>query len=612
MYIVDLIPLIFIPRKKQQILSYLSSERLNIGIIVEITINKRLARAVIIRSQPIRNLKLNLRKINDFKLKKINKVIIDGPQITHYQLQLASFIADYYYLPLGIALKTFLLSYSKSMESNIPSPIEHNQEKRIQIIMGSINERLGMYEAIINENSGENKKTLILSTNNTSAKYLLEKYANHNPLLYTTDLTKKNKKKAIEDMGFEEGSKLIIGTRSSLTIDIPNLSTIIIDDYTNIAYKNEYFPYTDARVIAQKIAYLKNTNLIGGGLLRGIEYYNSENSSKLPMLNVTIIDMVKEIKSGYRSHLSENIRDLLKKGSKILFYIPRKGYNHYVQCNNCNYLLECPSCSVPLKLHSDQVLICHKCAYTSPLPKKCPKCQIYGLKGYGVGIEKLKEELEKYFKVNSMQYPILEFDGNTKNPNHIIDNFNKGGNSVLLCTQSVFSYKYLIKTEYSCIINAESLIRLPDFRSEEYFIDQIYNLGSISDHVILQTYEPEHKIFNQILKGNFFEEELIYRKRLKYPPYSNIVKVTYSNKDALKSEQESYRLFKDLSSAVKNLGNQECDILPPTKRMVYKENNNFSWVILLKFYNKNIKLRNELLDVIPHNFKIVIDPTEIM
>ena len=108
MYILDIIPLAYIPRGQSQILSYFYDKSLPIGTVVEVDLNRRKVNGVVVGFDTIKNRKLDFKKNVDFELKNVSKVLDPELKIEKWQLDIAAYLSNYYYAPLGISLKTVL------------------------------------------------------------------------------------------------------------------------------------------------------------------------------------------------------------------------------------------------------------------------------------------------------------------------------------------------------------------------------------------------------------------------------------------------------------------------------------------------------------------------
>ena len=111
MYIVEVIPLTILPPNIPQILSYFFDNELPKGAVVEVLMNKRKVKAVVVSSNPIERQKLSLKKV-DFQIKKLTRVLYEDPQVSDYQLKIATWMAKYYHAPLGYTLKTILPNFA--------------------------------------------------------------------------------------------------------------------------------------------------------------------------------------------------------------------------------------------------------------------------------------------------------------------------------------------------------------------------------------------------------------------------------------------------------------------------------------------------------------------
>ena len=75
MFIIEVIPFIATSRHLKRIFSFYHAENLPAGSLVQVIIQGKKTKAVVINSQSIKYLKIRLKKEADFELKPVNKVL---------------------------------------------------------------------------------------------------------------------------------------------------------------------------------------------------------------------------------------------------------------------------------------------------------------------------------------------------------------------------------------------------------------------------------------------------------------------------------------------------------------------------------------------------------
>lgn len=646
MYVIDVVPLTFIPRNQTQILSYFYNLALEVGTVVEIDFNRRKINAIVVNVDTVRNRKLNFKKGVNFELKNISRVLNSELQVGDWQLKIAAYLSNYCYAPLGLSLKTVLPPFFmkrgynfKIQELKYISKRKNELKNNSRFISADLKNHHLDYGEEIEKQIFNGKQVFLMVAENTAAKYFLEKYAFLNPEFVSSNL---NNKKIYELwQNVQTGKfKLIIGTRIGLFLPFQNLGLIIVDDESNEAYKSDMTPRYHGADLAQEIARIHGAITINGAVVPRLDNYHIDKSEIIydKIKTSLVINVIDEIKAGNFSIFSRDLKDSLidsyNNSANVILYIPRRGHANFILCQNCNQPVLCPNCNVSLVLHQihTPILICHYCNYSQPKSKQCSYCKSYSLKPYGIGIEKVEDEIKKFFKFQNLDLPkLFRLDsGSVKTEaeeTKIIDDFIKTKGSIILTTQIIFSYKYLIKSDVIGIINADTLMNIPDFRAEELLFRDLITLNSMADRVIIQTHNPEQVAIKLAASGkikSFFESELKNRKEFSYPPFSKLTKLTYHHRDQLKVRKEAEILAEKLRNSIRyETGLKEFEIIGPNPAFISKERGQYIWNIILKhkinFQDQDIELndtkiktRNYLLRVVPAGWIIDVNPRNIL
>ena len=308
---------------------------------------------------------------------------------------------------------------------------------------------------------------------------------------------------------------------------------------------------------------------------------------------IHIVDMRKEIRDANYSIFSRALKDALQTFDRIVIFIPRKGYANFLLCKDCGNGIKCQNCSVSLAVH-DGLLKCHHCNYSRLMPKNCPSCQSYGLKPYGIGMDKVESELVKFLNYQNFKKPtIAKLSTETKK---LPENWN-----VLLATQSIFKYRDVLRVGLMAIINADTLIHIPDYRAEEMLLRQTLLLASMTDRLLIQTYNPDDPALVAAADGKveeFWKNELEQRKAYGYPPFTKLIKLTYRNRDVRIAKKIAQDLAKKLSGTA-------------YPALIFKERGMYIWHVLLKIKVITDSLRTNLC-ALPPDWTIDVDPINVV
>ena len=639
MYIIDVIPLTFIPRNQSQFLSYFYKEPLSRGAVIECALGSRKIKGIVVSSQDIKESKLNFKKNVNFSLKGINNVISAEPSVSEQQLKIAKYMSDYYYAPLGICLQTVLPPFWGKKKYQLPADSERllttDHLPLVTSVRTNLSDHPADYRQAIEKQIKSGRQTFLMVAESTAALYLIEQYKKYEPIFMSSDLSNKEYYNVWKNVS--DGTKLIIGTRVGLFLPFKNLGLIIVDDESNEFYKSDMMPRYNGTDLADFITKLYGARIIKSSVLPPIHGISSASPPTYNLkFKTDIVDMIREIKLGNFSIFSRDLKDAIFKnieyGKNTILYIPRRGYANFIVCEKCGNTIKCPNCTASLVIHKPEAMDemqCHHCNYRGAKPKLCSNCGSYKLKSHGVGIEKVEEELKKMFEYANIKVPeILQLDSDTsKNKDEkeleIIDKFKQSKNVILLATQIIFSHKYYLESPLIGILNADTLINIPDFRAEESLLRQTYTLGQMTDRLILQTYNIESPAPLNIARNNikeFVDNELKNRNTFGYPPYSQLIKLTYRHKNPVRVRNGAKILAEKLNWFMGNTKDelQNINILGPSPAFISREKGFYVWNIIIKSKIKNqkskveeleeIKMRNELLRIVPNGWLVDVDP----
>ena len=425
-------------------------------------------------------------------------------------------------------------------------------------------------------------------------------------------------------------AKIVIGARSALFAPLKNVGLIIIDEEHSDSYKqDEVNPRYDAKEMAIYRAKLNlGCKVIMGSATPSLDAYARAQKNVFHLLRlphrvnqhalpkVYIIDMnesFKRAKGHFSEELLEAIQTKIENKEQVILLLNRRGYASYVSCKNCGYAIKCPHCDITLTYHkSSNNLRCHYCGYAINLPNECPSCHEHSLSRLGVGTERIEEELKEYLP--SARVLRMDIDTTSKKGSHkkMITSFQNHEYDILLGTQIVAKGLDFENVTLVGIINADTSLNIPDFRSSETTFSLLSQVSgragrSKKDGIVyLQTFNPTHYAIVHAATHDymgFYREEMKIRKILKYPPYYYLVAIGISSKDEHLCYQESIKIAKSLSKYL-----QSTILLGPSTAMVYKVNNIYRYGIILKYQKEpNLMVAlTKMIDAYKGNPKLAI------
>lgn len=422
---------------------------------------------------------------------------------------------------------------------------------------------------------------------------------------------------------------IVIGARSAIFAPLRNIGVIIVDEEHSDSYKqSDSNPHYNAKDIALIRGETHQCPVIFGSATPSLETMaragriydllelpHRVNGKDLP--KVTIIDMNGASRKG-QGHFSRELIDAMKMRlaleEQIILLLNRRGYSSFVSCKNCGYTFKCPHCDITLTYHkSSNTLRCHYCGYGEKVYKKCPDCGEESLSNLGVGTQRIEEELHNILpnaKVLRMDYDTTSGKGKHE---EMIESFQQGEYDILLGTQMVAKGLDFSNVTLVGIINADTSLNIPDFRSSENtfsLLSQVAGRSGRSEkegEVILQTFNPDHYAIALTKTHDypsFYKQEMAIRKQLKYPPYYYLCDVKISGRNPQELLGEALKIKRILE---RNL--EDVILLGPSNSSVFKVNNVYRYHIIIK-YKKDDGLYSILQKIIDHyksQSKIKID-----
>ncbi|HNH78526.1 MAG TPA: primosomal protein N', partial [Anaerolineales bacterium] len=434
--------------------------------------------------------------------------------------------------------------------------------------------------------------------------------------------------------------KVIIGARSALFAPLPNIGLIVVDECHDSSYHQTEPPFYNAAVAAQEYARLCGAVCVLGSATPTVEQrFAAENGTltKLTLPNrvtdsalppVQVVDMREELKTGNRGifsrSLAESLAETISRGEQAILFLNRRGTATYIFCRDCGFVLKCPNCDTPLTLHvgtfersNVPTLLCHHCGYTRQKPKTCPNCNGKQIREYGLGSEKVEEEVQAMFPgVRTLRW---DWDTTRHKDAHemILTHFANHQADVLVGTQMLSKGLDLPLVTLVGIVLADVGLNLPDpFASEMVFqtLTQVAGRAgrsSLGGKVVLQTFMPEHYAI-QFAAGHdvngFYERELDYRKQLGYPPFAKLVRLEFRDADPLKAESDSQKAADKLKLRIETENRRQTELIGPVPAFFSKVDGIHRWQIILRGPDPVSLLRDLKLG----DCRVEVDPISLL
>lgn len=379
-----------------------------------------------------------------------------------------------------------------------------------------------------------------------------------------------------EVRGDEVRGKVVLGARSAIFLPFSNLGLIIVDEEHEPSYKQQDpAPRYHARSAAIMMAQWYNAKVLLGTATPAIEtYYNamtgkygyaamSNRYKGLEMPRITMIDLQrqyhrKEMYGHFSDPLVFRIREEIAKGKQVILFQNRRGYAPYLQCPNCGEVPKCGNCDVSMTYHkATKMLVCHCCGSAVKMPSTCKNCgNAYHTHGFGT--ERLEEEIQELFPM--ARTARLDLDSTRRKDSYqtIIDRFAAHEVDILIGTQMVTKGLHFDDVSLVAVLQADSLLNQPDFRSYEHAFHMLEQVSGRAGRtgrqgeVVIQTFAPENTLFKHLQSHDyqsFYAQQIEERKLFAYPPYHRIILLTLRHRDLKRLETASELLQQRLKQS---------------------------------------------------------------
>jgi primosomal protein N' (replication factor Y) len=328
-------------------------------------------------------------------------------------------------------------------------------------------------------------------------------------------------------------ARICVGPRSAVFAPLSDVGLIVVDEEHDSSYKHEGDPRYDARRVAMRRARVAGAVLVAGSATPRPESVHALPRLRLPsrvdgqaLPPVEVVDMREA-----RRALHPRTHDALAAARKAIVLLNRRGWSNFLSCRSCGRAWECPSCDVTLVLHRAHALLaCHHCGHREGVPSRCPDCGSVSIARHGTGTERLSDEL-------SLGVPVFRLDGDVRDPAAALAAFEAAPRGILVGTQMVAKGHDFPDVDLGVVVDADATLRFPDFRAEERTFALVTQLagragrGAAGGRVLVQTLAPDARSITLAAQHDadaFVSGELEWRRALRYPPFSTLVRIVCS------------------------------------------------------------------------------------
>lgn len=531
------------------------------------------------------------------EVKAIIEVLDDHPVVNEQQFAFWQWIANYYICPLGDVLKAALPGAMKPKDeaalkestrtrrsgkaTATPhyacpcNPLNPAQEKAFAEIETSFlsknvtllhgvtsSGKTEIYIHLINNYLAKGKQVLYLLPEialTTQITERLHHFFGDRMGVYHSKFTDTQRLDVYKRQASERPYQLILGVRSSIFLPFQNLGLVIVDEEHEQSYKQqEPAPRYHARNAAIMLAQMFGAKTLLGTATPSFEVYHLSHKGQYGYVQLTqryrdmqlptieIVDTKeakrkRQMKGVFSPRLIEVMRAALERKEQIILFQNRRGFSSFIECKTCGWVPRCPHCDVTLTLHKKtSTLTCHYCGYTTRIPERCPACEEDKFTDIGTGTEKVEEQIAHLFEGITTLRMDLDTATTRTQFERIISDFSEHKADILIGTQMVTKGLDFDHVSVVGILDADTMLNLPDFRSYERTFQTLSQVAgragrnNTAGHVILQTRSAESDIIRQITQGDYwqmFYTQMTERQLFHYPPFRRLIYVYLRHKD---------------------------------------------------------------------------------
>jgi len=408
-------------------------------------------------------------------------------------------------------------------------------------------------------------------------------------------------------------AKIIVGTRSALFLPFQNLGLLIVDEEHELSYKQfDPSPRYHARDSAIVLAGIHQAKVLLGSATPSIESsfnriadkygwvqlherYGSVELPEIVTVDLKLAHKKKQIKGGFTQTLIKEMEQTLAMGKQIILFQNQRGYAPVMECLDCGHMPHCHQCDVTLTYHqyTDQ-LKCHYCGYQIAVPEKCHACGLPNLSTKGMGTQQIQQQVTDLFP----EVEVARMDWDTTRGkwafDKLIHSFASQEVKILVGTQMVVKGLDFKNVHLVGVLNADHLLNFPDFRAHERTYQMLSQVAGragrkeLRGKVLIQTYQPQHVIIQQVIDGNYeqmLEQQLKDRKEYHYPPYNRLIRIVVNHTDMETVKKASEWIVNVLLQSYS--GQLLGPIFPPIARV----RNRYRMQILIKIGDQQSRTR---------------------
>ena len=293
--------------------------------------------------------------------------------------------------------------------------------------------------------------------------------------------------------------------------------------------------------------------------------------------------------------LIEAVQQTLDRKEQVLLYLNRRGYAPLTLCRTCGHRFECPHCTAWMVQHKNRgQLLCHHCGHVMPAPRICPSCEdTDSLVACGPGVERIYDAVRTQFP----QARVIVLSSDTqksmaglqdtleKIENHVVD--------IIIGTQIIAKGHHFPDLTLVGVVDADLGLAGGDLRASERTYQILHQVSGRAGraakkgHVLLQSFLPEHRVMQTLIKGQrdeFLNIEAEERQMSGMPPYGRLAAIIVSSADEMAAQEQANELARHAPL------HADVQVLGPAPAPLYKLRDKYRLRLLVKT-SKDFKIQ---------------------
>jgi primosomal protein N' (replication factor Y) len=334
---------------------------------------------------------------------------------------------------------------------------------------------------------------------------------------------------------------------------------------------------------------------------------------------VEVVDLRQELQAGNRSIFSRAlqaaVREALRRQEQIILFLNRRGSATFVICRDCGFVVRCPYCDLPYTYHSATAeLICHRCDDRARPPEICRRCGGWRIRYFGLGTQRVEEEACRHFPGARLLRWDRDVGGGRHGHEQVLDRFARGEADILVGTQMVAKGLDIPRVTVVGVVSADTALNLPDFRSSERAFQLLTQVAGragrhvLPGRVVVQTYAPDHFAILAAARHDyttFYEQEIVFRAEAGYPPFTQLLRLVYSDASEETCRAAAEGLAVQLRGALALVRHGE--VIGPAPCFIGKIAGRYQWQVLVRADDVH-----PLLPLIPPGWTRDVDPMSLL